>query len=86
MENEVRADNFRMMKCDNLKEKQQNCAKAYSATEKQKEKNGGEHKSWDRGHLTPASPMRFSNDAIDITFYCTNIGNQRFFKLINSCK
>lgn len=73
-QNDVRTDHFRMIKCDSLKEKQQNCAKTFSATEKQKEKNGGEYKSWDRGHLTPVNPMRFSNDAVDVTFYCPNIG------------
>lgn len=63
------------MKCDNLKDKQQNCANAFLVTEKQKAKNGGQYTAWDRGHLTPVSPMRFSNDAVDITFYCINIGN-----------
>lgn len=82
MENENRTDHFRKLKCDNLLEKPQNCANTFTATETQKEKNGGEYKSWDRGHLTPVSPMRFSDDAIDITFYCINIGNHCLFSYV----
>lgn len=32
--------------------------------------------AWDRGHLTPVNPMRFSEDAQDRTFYCVNIAPQ----------
>jgi len=32
--------------------------------------------TWDRGHMTPANPMRFSDDALNKTFYCVNIAPQ----------
>jgi hypothetical protein len=32
--------------------------------------------TWDRGHLTPVNPMRFSTDAMNKTFVCVNIAPQ----------
>ncbi len=32
--------------------------------------------AFDRGHITPANPYRFSEDALSNTFYCINIAPQ----------
>jgi len=32
--------------------------------------------TWDRGHLTPANPFRYSEEALNKTFYCVNLAAQ----------
>lgn len=73
-QNVDRADDFRTVNCSSLHEKQQNCADTMRLSVSQKEKINAEYNSWDRGHLTPVNPMRFSADAVNSTYYCVNIG------------
>jgi len=53
---------------------QQNCTGGFSMTATQQTKSG--RFTWDRGHMTPANPMRFSDEALDKTFFCVNIAPQ----------
>jgi len=54
---------------------QLNCTGGISMTTPQKTKATPRY-TWDRGHMTPANPMRFSDDALNKTFYCVNIAPQ----------
>jgi hypothetical protein len=77
------SDPFRKYHCQS--ENQQECSTTFRMSVEQKakangpaliEKSGDTYNSWDRGHLVPASPMRFSAEALDATFYCPNIAPQ----------
>ncbi|OXA59955.1 uncharacterized protein LOC110844291 [Folsomia candida] len=52
-----------------------NCTGGISMTDAQKVKATPRY-TWDRGHLTPANPMRFSEDALNKTFVCVNLAAQ----------
>jgi hypothetical protein len=54
---------------------QLNCTGGISMTTAQKVTASPRY-TWDRGHLTPANPFRFSDDALNKTFYCVNIAPQ----------
>jgi len=54
---------------------QQNCTGGFSMTAAQKVTADPRY-TWDRGHLTPVNPMRFSEDAMNKTFSCVNIAPQ----------
>ena len=69
-----RVDNFRELPCSALEGKQNNCSSTFRMTPEQQSFSG--KYSFDRGHLTPINPMRFSESAADVTFYCVNIAPQ----------
>jgi hypothetical protein len=74
-------DPFRMHACQPLDQKQQDCSQTMRLSESQKLKANGPlvndtYNSWDRGHLVPVSPMRFSESALESTFFCPNIAPQ----------
>ncbi|ODM91633.1 Endonuclease G, mitochondrial [Orchesella cincta] len=76
VQNVERVDNFRNVECGQLTNKQQNCANTMRLSLPQKSKVNSEYNSWDRGHLTPVNPMRFSAEAVNATYYCPNIAPQ----------
>jgi len=63
--------------CPSLKvpTNQFNCTGGISMNDAQKLKASPRY-TWDRGHLTPANPMRFSEDALNKTFVCVNLAPQ----------
>jgi len=71
------AEPFGPLPCPQLPVKvaQQDCTTGFSMTEAQKLTSNGRY-TWDRGHLTPVNPMRFSADAANKTFFCVNIAPQ----------
>lgn len=74
VQNVDRVDNFRTVECEQLSQEQQNCDATMRLSVPQKEKINAEYNSWDRGHMTPVNPMRFSAEAVNATYYCVNIG------------
>jgi len=74
VKNTDRKDDFRMNDCNKAKKQEMNCGKTFKLTPAQKAKSG--YLAFDRGHLVPANPNRFSEDALQNTFYCTNIAPQ----------
>jgi len=72
--NVERNDNFRMIDCSELVGKQMNCRNSFKMTPAQAAKSG--RASWDRGHVVPVAPWRFSHESMDRTFYCVNVGPQ----------
>lgn len=69
-----RVDNFRKHSCTAIQDKQTSCSSTYKMTPAQAALTG--RTAFDRGHLTPVNPMRFSESAVDHTFYCINIAPQ----------
>jgi len=74
-----RLEPFRPYDCSSVSapSPQPNCTVGYYMTANQQTTSG--RTNWDRGHLTPANPMRFSEDALNNTFYCVNIAPQDSF-------
>jgi len=78
---ERNGDDFLEYPCSTLDGRQQECSATFRLSVAQKEKmNRGiidpTYNSYDRGHMTPASPFRFSEEALAQTFYCPNIAPQ----------
>jgi hypothetical protein len=69
-----RVDTFRVYDCNSIADKQTLCNNSYKMTPDQEKLSG--KTAFDRGHLTPANPFRFSEEAVRDTFYCVNIAPQ----------
>jgi len=72
--NVTRVDRFREHQCTELRDKQTKCSITYKMTPEQTNLSG--YNTFDRGHLQPVNPFRFSYSAMDNTFYCVNIAPQ----------
>jgi len=65
---------FRPLDCAPVRSHEMNCSNTYKFSPTQKVRSG--YAAFDRGHLVPANPNRFSTDALDNTFYCINMAPQ----------
>lgn len=76
LKNFDRLEPFRPYNCSSIPapSPQPECTVGYYMTTSQQATSN--RTTWDRGHLTPANPMRFSEDALNSTFYCVNIAPQ----------
>jgi len=73
-DNVNRGDAFRKYPCTAIQDKQTACSNTFKMTPAQAAFTG--RTAFDRGHLTPAEPAKFSASAMDNTFYCVNIAPQ----------
>jgi len=71
-----RRDNFIQHPCTGLVNGQGICrtTQEFQMTPQQSAYSG--RTAFDRGHLSPANPFRFTQSAVDATFYCVNIAPQ----------